>query len=110
MPPEVTPFQRPEWTPLPTAGCVRVEARALLRTERVSLAQLRFGPHGTIHEHPAPIEIDVVCLEGGGFTSVDGEAAPLAAGQKVRWPAGRPHRLWTEDSPMLTLMVEHANP
>jgi quercetin dioxygenase-like cupin family protein len=71
---------------------------------------LRFAPGGTIHEHPADIDIDVVCLEGSGFTSVDGEAAPLAAGQKVRWPAGHPHRLWTEDSPLTTLMVEHANP
>ena len=110
MPPDVTPFQRAEWRPLPFDGCVNVESRALLRAERVFLAQLRFGPHGTIHEHPADIAIDVVCLEGSGFTSVDGEAAPIAAGQKVRWPAGRPHRLWTEDDSMLTLMVEHANP
>jgi quercetin dioxygenase-like cupin family protein len=110
MPPEVTPFQRAEWRPLPMEGCVNVEARALLRAERVALAMLRFGPHGAIHEHPADIEIDVLCLEGRGFTSVDGESAPLEAGQKVHWPAGRTHRLWTEDSPMLTLMVEHANP
>jgi quercetin dioxygenase-like cupin family protein len=95
---------------LPFEGCLNVESRALLRTERVALALLRFGPGGAIHEHPAEIEIDVVCLEGAGFTSVDGEAAPIAAGQKVRWPAGRPHRLWTEAETMLTLMVEHANP
>ena len=110
MKPDVTPFQRPEWRPLPFDGCVNVESHALLRAERVALAMLRFRPHGTIHEHPADIEIDVVCLEGAGFTSVDGEAAPIAAGQKVRWPAGHPHRLWTEDSTMTTLMVEHANP
>ncbi len=110
MPPEITPFQNTDWRPLPHPGCANVEARPLLRTERVALAQLRFGPHGTIHEHPAPIEIDVLCLKGSGFTSVDGEAAPIAAGQKVRWPLGRPHRLWTEDDTMLTLMVEHANP
>jgi hypothetical protein len=39
--------------------------------------------------------------------SVDGSPAPIAAGETVRWPAGRPHRLWTEDSMMVTLMVEH---
>jgi quercetin dioxygenase-like cupin family protein len=110
MPLDVTPFQSAEWRPLPQPGCANVDARPLLRAERVSLALLRFGPHGTIHEHPAPIDIEVVCLEGSGFTSVAGETAPLAAGQKARWPAGQPHRLWTEDDSMLTLMVEHANP
>ena len=42
---------------------------------------------------------------GRGFTSVAGETAPLEEGQQVRWPRGIPHRLWTEDSTMSTLMV-----
>lgn len=105
--PEITPIPRPEWTPLPHAGCTNVEARVLLDGPPVNLALLRFAPHGTIHEHPAPIEIDVICLEGAGYTSVGGLAAPLQAGERARWPAGLPHRLWTEESTMLTLMVEH---
>ena len=71
------------------------------------LALLRFGPHGTIDEHPAPYPIDVICLEGAGLFSVDGAAAPLQAGERVQWPAQRPHRLWTEAASLLTLMVEH---
>ena len=70
---------------------------------------LRFRKNATIHEHPADIEIDVICLEGEGFTSVSGERAPFHAGQRVRWPAGQPHRLWTEETEMITLMVEHLN-
>jgi len=42
------------------------------------------------------------------MTSVGSEKAPLRAGQRVRWPAGAPHRLWTEGHEMLTLMVEHS--
>ncbi len=70
------------------------------------VAQLRFSEHATIHEHPGENDAIVVCLEGEGFTSVAGEAAPLSEGQQVRWPKGVPHRLWTDGSTMTTLMVE----
>lgn len=101
------PIPRPDWTPLPHAGCVGVESKVLPRFERFSLAMLRFPSGGTIHEHPAGFDIDVICLEGSGFTSVAGEAAEIHAGERVRWPAEQPHRLWTTGSPMVTLMVEH---
>ncbi len=105
--PDIQPIPRPEWSPLPHAGCVNVAGKVLLHLPHLVLVMLRFDPHGTIHEHPAAIDIDVVCLEGEGLTSVDGVAAPLQAGQALRWPAGRPHRLWTTTSGMVTLMVEH---
>lgn len=110
MPPEIKSVPRPTWTPLPFEGCHNVEVKSLLKLDHVAVAMLRFSPNGTIHEHPADIEIDVICLEGAGMTSVDGEAAPILAGEHVRWPAGKPHRLWTEDSEMITLMVEHVGP
>jgi quercetin dioxygenase-like cupin family protein len=89
------------------AGCKNVEGKVLLVEPSLVLALLRFQPHGTIHEHSADFEIDVICLDGEGFTSVDAEIATLAAGQIVRWPALHQHRLWTDDSTMQTLMVEH---
>lgn len=107
MPLEILPIQRPNWTPVPYTGCVNVAAKALLTLEHLALAMLKFAPHGTIHEHDAPFNIDVICLEGSGFTSVDGESAPIQAGERVRWPAGKMHRLWTEGGEMVTLMVEH---
>lgn len=76
----------------------------LLREEKLLLALLRFGRDATIHEHAGESEAIVVCLEGDGYTSVENESAQ--AGQRVRWPAGTRHRLWTEGSTMLTLMVE----
>jgi quercetin dioxygenase-like cupin family protein len=78
----------------------------LVREDHVFIAQLRFAEHATIHEHPGPNDTIVVCLEGEGFTSVAGEIAPLRAGRQARWPKDVPHRLWTEDATMLTLMVE----
>ena len=104
---EVKPVPRWEWSPAPHEGTRNVEGKLLLRNARVSIAMLRFGKDATIHEHPAPIDIDVVCLDGRGMTSLDGDAAAIREGERVRWPAGVSHRLWTEDSEMTTLMIEH---
>jgi len=106
----VQAFNRPDWTPLPYEGCIRVEAKGLVQQEKFSIAMLRFQPNATIHRHPADIIIDVFCLEGEGITSVGNENARIHAGEWVRWPAGEPHQLWTEKSMMVTLMIEHLNP
>jgi quercetin dioxygenase-like cupin family protein len=107
MPLAIQPVPRPAWSPLPFEGCVGVEGKVLLRLPHLSVVLLRLAPGGTIHEHAADIDIDVICLEGEGKTSVDGEQAMLRAGEQVRWPAGKAHRLWAEDQEMTTLMVEH---
>jgi quercetin dioxygenase-like cupin family protein len=83
--------------------------KVLVREDDFFVALLRFEPEGTVHEHPGENDTIVVCLEGEGFTSVAGETAPISAGQQARWPKDVPHRLWTEGSPMVTLMVERTN-
>jgi quercetin dioxygenase-like cupin family protein len=79
----------------------------LLHQPALVLALLRFGPHATIAEHAADFPIDVICMDGSGHFSIDGEAAPLRAGERVNWPWTVQHRLWTDDLTMTTLMVEH---
>jgi quercetin dioxygenase-like cupin family protein len=103
---DVRPFPRAEWSLVPADGAAGVESRALLQEDGLFVAQLRFAEHATIHEHPSPNEIVALCLEGEGFTSVGGESAPIRAGESAHWPSNVPHRLWTEGSPMLTLMIE----
>ena len=88
-------------------GCTNVEGKVLLIQPELILVMLRFQPHGTIHEHAADFDVDVICLEGEGYTSVDGQVATFKPGQMIRWPALQRHRLWTDDSSMQTLMVEH---
>ena len=107
MPLDIQPIQCDGWTPLPFEGCRNVAVKMLMKSDHLGLSMLRFDPDGTIHEHPAEIDIDVICLEGEGMVSVGDEKAPLKAGQRVHWPPGIPHRLWTADATMLTLMVEH---
>ena len=103
---EVRPFPRPEWEPLPYDGCLGVEGKVLVREDDFFVAMLRFEAQGTIHEHPGPNDTIVVCLDGEGFTSVAGDVATLRAGEQARWPRDVPHRLWTDGSRMVTLMIE----
>jgi quercetin dioxygenase-like cupin family protein len=106
---DLRPIPRPGWDALPYEGCEGVVGRVLVREDDFFVAELRFGEHATIHEHPGDRDAIVVCLQGEGFTSVASETSALREEQQVRWPKGVPHRLWTEDSTMTTLMVERVN-
>jgi quercetin dioxygenase-like cupin family protein len=99
---------RPDWAPLARRGTTEVSGRVFLNRKDIVVANLRFSPGATIDEHAAPIEIDVLCIDGRGFVSIDGKSSPFHAGERVVWPAGIKHRLWTEDSAMETLMIERS--
>jgi len=103
---DVANVPRPEWSPLPYEGCIGVEGRVLVRESDFFIAMLRFPPHATIHEHPGVNETLVVCIQGEGLTSVAGETMELHEGERAFWPKDVPHRLWTEETTMTTLMVE----
>jgi quercetin dioxygenase-like cupin family protein len=62
---------RPEWSPVPHPGCVNVVGKVLLQRDGLTLAVLKFDAEGTSHEHAAPFEIDVICLEGEGYISIE---------------------------------------
>jgi quercetin dioxygenase-like cupin family protein len=71
----------------------------------IGSANLRFSPNATIDEHSAPFEVDVICIAGEGFVSVGEQCSPFQAGQRIVWPPGINHRLWTENAEMETMMV-----
>jgi quercetin dioxygenase-like cupin family protein len=108
--PEIRPFERPDWEPVPMGGFINVEGKVIVGDDDLVLALLRFGEHGRINPHAGPNNTLVSCIEGSGFTSVDGETAELHAGHTVLWPAGAHHDLWTEGSTMTTLMYEPFRP
>jgi quercetin dioxygenase-like cupin family protein len=97
---------RPNWQPLNREGTVGVTGRVLLNRAAIVIANLRFAANATIDEHSAPFEVDVICLDGEGFVSVGDKSSAFRAGERVVWPAGVDHRLWTQGSAMETLMVE----
>jgi quercetin dioxygenase-like cupin family protein len=99
---------RPHWEPVPRRGTVGVIGRVLLRRAGIAIANLRFAANATIDEHSAPFDIDVICIAGEGFVSIGKESRPFRAGERVVWPAGVDHRLWTREAEMETLMVERS--
>jgi quercetin dioxygenase-like cupin family protein len=99
---------RPNWQPLPRDGTAGVTFRVLLNRAGIAIATLRLATNATIDEHSASFDIDVICVNGEGFVSVGGESSPFRAGERVVWPAGVNHRLWTEGTTMETLMVERS--
>ena len=82
----------------------------LVAQPSLTVAMLRFSPQATIDEHSADHVVEVVCMDGEGFTSVGGVAAPIRAGEAVTWPPRVKHCLWTKGMSMITLMVEHPEP
>jgi len=102
-------FPKPEWHLLPKEGCVGVEARVCLVDKRSVVAMLRLGEHANTDVHPAPYDIHVLCIEGSGFATCGGEVAELQSGESVLWPKGREHNIYTENSTMTTVMIEHVH-
>lgn len=104
---KIDPLPHPDWAPLDQPGCINVSHKPLLENAHFALVMLQFAQNATIHEHGADFPIDVICLEGSGYVSVGGEQTPFKAGERIHWPAHQPHRLWTSQTQMVTLMVEH---
>ncbi|MET0561188.1 MAG: cupin domain-containing protein [Gaiellaceae bacterium] len=103
---DIRPIPRPGWDPLPNSS--GIVGRVLVREDGFFfVAELRFAENASITAHAGEHDTIVVCIEGEGFTSVGGETVPLREGQQVRWPRDVVHGLWTKDSAMRTLMVEH---
>ncbi len=97
---------RPEWGPVPREGTRNVDGRVLLYKDNLVIANLRFSPNATIDRHSAPFDIDVLCIEGKGKTSIDDDVFDISAGDTIRWPRDKDHCLWTDDATMETIMVE----
>lgn len=102
-------FPKPDWQMLVKDGCVGVEARVCLVDKRSVVAMLRLAEHAHTDVHPAPYDIHVLCTEGHGFAMSDGKTIPLQAGQSVLWPKDQAHNIYTQNSTMATIMVEHVH-
>jgi len=100
-------FPVPKWETLPRTGCAGVEARVCLKDSRAVVATLRLSEHANIDIHTAPYDIHVLCIEGSGFVTCGEEVAELKSGESVLWPKDVEHNIYTENSRMQTIMLEH---
>ncbi|MBW3589113.1 MAG: VOC family protein [Actinobacteria bacterium] len=73
------------------------------------ISELRFAKGGTIDEHPGDSDAEVYCLEGAGFVSVGELVSSFEAGQRVLWPKGINHNLWTTETEMQVLIVHRSS-
>lgn len=67
-----------------------------------------YEPHAEMREHATDEPILCLAIEGAGFLRLggpEGETAPLQAGEAVLWPAYVPHKVWTEDEPLTTILM-----
>ena len=102
-------FPRPDWSPVPREGCENVDGQVLLVDKRAVVASLKLDANGHTDLHPATYDIHVLCIEGAGFTQCGDEHTELQAGETVLWPKDIPHNLYTQDSSMTTIMIEHVH-
>ncbi len=90
------------------AGTRGVDGQTIHADEHGVIAELAFRPGAAITPHSNPNLTYFLVIEGGGYVSVGGEVARVAAGEAVVWPANTIHSAWTDQSPMRALVVEFA--
>lgn len=103
---EINSQPKPDWAKLPRPGCRNVDFRVLLNRDGLVVANLRFGREAEIDEHDAPMDIEVIVIDGAGYVSVEGVSAEVSAGQTILFPKGKLHKLLTTAEVMETVMVE----
>lgn len=94
--------RRPDGPP----NTIGVTGQVIHTDARGVIAELAFGRRASLQPHSNPSTTWFIVIEGGGWVRVGDEAARVAAGEAVLWPAGVDHAAWTELSEMRALAVE----
>ncbi len=90
------------------AGTTGVSGQVIHSDGRGVISELAFARNGRIEPHTSPNSAWFIVIEGGGWVVVDGEAARVAAGEAVFWPADIPHGAWADHGHMRAFVVEFA--
>ncbi len=106
---EIKPFVKPDWVPKPNGNAKNIDVRVILQDRRILIAQLKFRQQAAFDAHSSAWDCHVICLQGSGYVKVGDETAEIRAGETVFWPKHVEHQLWTEDSTMVTEMIEHVH-
>jgi quercetin dioxygenase-like cupin family protein len=114
MPIRRTKAARWSWQPLEMRGCHGVVARVLCSREDLVALLVRFEPGGSTCEQASDHPTEVLCLEGAGRASVregsETSEFEISEGHGLQWTPGCLHRIWTTDSEMTALLLEHPHP
>lgn len=91
------------------AALATARTGTLLKSEQIEVIRLVMSQGKVLHEHKAPGEITVHCLEGKIALSAGGRTSELTAGQMLYLAAGEPHSVQAlEDASFLLTLVRPA--
>lgn len=83
----------------------QVVSKTLQQNAAVSITLFAFDEGEEISTHAAGGDALVVCLDGQGRITVDGEPHTLTAGDCIIMPAGHPHAVFAEKRFKMLLTV-----
>ena len=98
----------PEIQPLTELLCPEEDAiakRVLLKTGGGAATLLAFGAGAGLPEHTTSAEVLLCALAGEAEVDVQGQPAPLKAGEAVRFPKGTPHAVRAAGGPCTLLLI-----
>src|SRR6266702_3534532 len=81
----------------------------ILLNRPMSVVAMYLEPHGAMDEHSAEVPILFLVTSGRGFVRLggpNGETQSVSAGDAVLWPARLDHMVWTEDEPLVAIVID----
>lgn len=83
----------------------QVVSKTLAQNKAVSLTLFAFDKGEEISSHKSDGDALVICTDGKGEITIDGEKYTLNAGESIVMPAGKPHAVYALDKFKMFLVV-----
>jgi len=87
----------------------RLNGLPILLNRPMSVVAMYLEPHGAMDEHNAEVPILFLVTSGRGFVRLggpNGETQSVSAGDAVLWPARLDHMVWTEEEPLVAIVID----
>ncbi len=87
----------------------RLNGLPILLNRPMSVVAMYLEPHGAMDEHSAEVPVLFLVTSGRGFVRLggpNGETQSVSAGDAVLWPARLDHMVWTEDEPLVAIVID----
>ncbi|SEW23715.1 cupin domain-containing protein [[Clostridium] fimetarium] len=83
----------------------QVVSKTLVQNQNVNMTLFAFAKNEEISSHESKGDAFVLCLDGTGEITIDGEKYILVEGQTIVMPAGHPHAVYAKEQFKMLLVV-----
>jgi len=83
----------------------QVVSKTLVQNQNVNMTLFAFAKNEEISSHESKGDAFVLCLDGTGEVTIDGEKYTLIEGQTIVMPAGHPHAVYAKEQFKMLLVV-----